>query len=185
MNFKILAIFAFILTGIISCKKEGDPDPIDLEDQLTNPFCNDPRAINYNWGFPGKADSTVCQFPVDSFLGNWIFTDSVFYEDETFSEVVIRNLQFFSTEDTLLQHMEVHGWCMNNNIIYLTADRFNNALLDDLIENHGGQLGCSSEDTLSGHFNKNFIGNDSMRITVSEKGAEGTKNHRGLAIRSQ
>jgi hypothetical protein len=75
-----LVAIGFIITIILliapSCKRYKDPTPITT-DKLTQHFCNNPKAVNYNWGFPGIADSTLCFFPADLFIGNYTYYDSL------------------------------------------------------------------------------------------------------------
>lgn len=79
---KILNHFTFIFLGalllLISCEKwqdsKADSDP-RLQDRK---YCNDPDAVNFNWGFPGVPDSTKCIFPTDLYVGTYSFTDSIY-----------------------------------------------------------------------------------------------------------
>jgi hypothetical protein len=73
-----IGMFIGVAIGIClqqACKPYKDPAPVDLG--LTNPYCNDPRAINYNWGFPGKPDYSVCIYPSEAFGGTYICNDSI------------------------------------------------------------------------------------------------------------
>ncbi len=176
----VVACAGFLLG---SCDKYADPPNSNGDDRLTNPYCNDPRAINYNWGFPGKPDSTVCKYPIDNFKGSWQFNDTVYLPDSSIAEIASRNLTFTSTEDTVLQHLNVTGFCNNNRGIKITADLFQTALTDTLIPfTEGGQLFCSDADTVMGK----FVSIDSakqIKISLTEITPLGTRYHTGIAIK--
>src|SRR5690606_36427140 len=108
---KVLILIVSSVLLMVACEKYKDPPPTE-DDRLTNPYCNDPRAINYNHGFPGKPDNSVCIFPVDLFVGNWIFTDTVYAADETilFTDTVNLQMATIQSDDTYSK-LEVTGWC--------------------------------------------------------------------------
>lgn len=174
-----LALLAFSFT---SCKKYTDPEGPDLSDELTNPYCNDPRAVNYNHGFPGRPDSSVCIYPVDSFLGRWIWDDSVFTTDLDFVSTEQYQIELVATEDTAMTHLILHGWC--DHPVYLTADKYRRAVVDTLIEAGIGQLGCLVTDTLSGYLNKNTGAAETMQFQFSVTDATGTLLHAGTATKT-
>jgi hypothetical protein len=72
---KVLSLLVIIITNLIACKPYKDPAPKDLG--LTNPYCNNPFAVNFNWGFPGKPDNSVCIFPAQVFAGTYKLYDSI------------------------------------------------------------------------------------------------------------
>jgi hypothetical protein len=72
---RLLILIASIAINATACKPYKDPAPKDLG--LTNPYCNNPFAVNFNWGFPGKPDNTVCIFPAQVFAGNYKLYDSI------------------------------------------------------------------------------------------------------------
>src|SRR6218665_3868599 len=74
--------YTLIFLCISSCKKWVDEKGPDLG--LTNKYCNIPDAVNYNWGFPGIADSLVCYYPADVFKGDFILHDSIFGTNDSF-----------------------------------------------------------------------------------------------------
>lgn len=170
-----------MLVGVTACEKYTDPKGPDLSEELTNPYCNDPRAVNYNHGFPGKPDSSVCIYPVDSFVGNWLWDDSVFTTDLTFVRTEQHQINITATEDTLLSHLKLSGWC--NRSFYLTADKYRRALTDTLIEGSIGQLGCLDTDTLSGFLNKNTGAAETLLFQLAVTDATGTLLHYGTATK--
>lgn len=177
-----IVVLPVMLAGIVACKKYKDPakPDVDLEDRR---YCNNPLAVNFNWGFPGIPDSTTCIFPVDKFAGAWIFGDSVYAQDGTLQEVITKTLVFTPTEDTVLTHLEVAGWCAGPAKILVTADRYGKALTDTLLEFTPGQLICIETDTINGVFQQ-FNGiNDTMKVDMTLNTASGIRYHRGTAIR--
>lgn len=179
ISFLLLTLAAIVL---YACSKYKDPPPAKPPDGLTNHYCNDPLAVNYNWGFPGIPDSTICYYPRDSFMGNWIFNDTVYLPDGTISTTQTIPLTFGATEDTVKTHLTVKGWCPDPTIpFYITANKFSRADADTLIEGSWGQFLCSSSDTMNGFFLKN-PGN-TMRVELTITNAVGTTYHKGTAVK--
>lgn len=143
-----LLALAWALLGT-GCAKYKDPPKASPDDRLTNHYCNDPRAVNYNWGFPGIADNGVCVFPVDSFVGRWRVLDSVFLPNGDLYQVSERDLSIEGLGDSLLAQMRLSGWCDRSGL-YFTATKYSRAYADTLIEGSGGQLACNTTDTLMG-----------------------------------
>lgn len=175
----LLAILSFVF--INACQKK-DPPPSGGDDRLTNPYCNDPLAVNYNWGFPGKPDNSVCFYPVDTFIGNWVFLDSIFNQDSTFHSFISRTLSFKDTHDSTHAQLAMHGWC-DNEIIYIRADKNRRAIVDTLSENYKGQIVCNQQDSISGKFNLNTFRVDSMKVDIKISNSSGTFFHQGWAIK--
>src|SRR5579872_3418748 len=97
-NISFIVIFFLMLTeGVCSCSKYKDTKAT-ADPRLTNPYCNDTNAVNYNWGFPGKPDSTVCFYPTDVFKGIYTFNDSIF----------LQPLGIFVRADTFLLTIRKH-----------------------------------------------------------------------------
>lgn len=186
---KISLLFtALIAVVIYSCSKYEDPAPADGSGLFNNKYCNDSRATNYNWGFPGVPDNSACIYPVDSFLGKWSLTDSMFSPNGENIGVALKTLTFTGTEDTARIGLSVTGWCSNNTAIYLVANKYGYAYADTLAEGTPGQFLCgATTDTLSGQLNL-YKGGDStlkgtMEINFMVNDASGTVNHRGTAIK--
>jgi len=179
-----IACVLVVLTGAMGCKKYRDPAKPDIGDGLDSfHYCNNPLAVNFNWGFPGIPDSTTCIFPVDKFKGTWIFNDSVYTPDETLQEVIIKTLVFTPTEDTLLTHLAISGWCTGPEQMLVTADKYGRALTDTLLEYTAGQLICTTTDTISGSFQQYFKSEDTMKVDMTLNSASGIRYHRGTAIK--
>lgn len=180
--FKYILVFLFgALFWGIACKKEN-PKPTNGDSRLTNPYCNDPNAVNYNWGFPGKPDNTVCIYPVDTFLGTWQFQDSIFDVDSSFLSFQSKTLIFTASEDTMRIHLAIQGWCPSEKL-YAVANKYGNAIVDTLAGNFKGQIICNQQDSISGSFSTNTYKIDSMRIGLTVNNSSGTQYHIGWAIK--
>lgn len=179
-KFSLVFIIGALFWGV-ACKKE-DPKPTDGDGRLTNPYCNDPNAVNYNWGFPGTPDSTTCIYSVDTFLGTWQFQDSIFAEDSAFIDFQSKMLVFSSSEDSTRIHLAIQGWC-NSETLYAVANKFGYAMVDTLVEGFKGQIMCNQQDSISGTFSTNTYKMDSMRIELSVRNSTGIQNHKGWAIK--
>lgn len=187
-----LQIILLCLSGIaglcfMACKKYTDPTKPDIT--LTNHYCNDPLAANYNHGFPGIPDNSVCVYANELFTGNWQFVDSIFRPDASFYRTQTLSLNFSpfpQSVDTLRVRLNVSGLCPGGStILQLTANRFGLALTDTILPNvPGGQLFCSTSDTVSGYFRRT---SDTLRTTMSiyltEQNGVDTFYHRGLATK--
>ncbi len=145
-----ILFFAISTAVLFSCAKWKDPAPQDLG--LTNPYCNDPAAVNYNWGFPGRADNSVCFYPNSLFIGTYMFYDSV-YRDTLFvgADSTIITLSSIDPDPTHSK-LNLTGICGLN--IKLTALPGYQATVDTLIGDTStitqGQHYCGVHDTLNG-----------------------------------
>ena len=178
-----LLIAALAAMVLFACTKYKDPPPAGPDDRLKDRYCNDSKAVNYNWGFPGIPDNSVCIYAVDSFIGTWIFRDTVLLPNNEIAEIIVKNLTFTSTEDTVKTHLAVTGWCSNSTPFYITANKYGRAIVDSLATGVPGQLLCTSTDTLNGYFHKRQYGRDTMKIELTVTNATGTRYHRGVAIK--
>jgi hypothetical protein len=182
-----LGLMLLLLPPIVfyACKKYKDPSAAVLDPRLTNHYCNDPDAVNYNWNFPGIADSTVCFYPVDYFKGTWTFHDTVYLPSGDTASTSIKQLVFSSTEDTVKTHLAVTGWCGGNTPFYVTANKYYKAEVDTFPGGPFGQFLCGQSDTLNGSFSKNTFDtiNNSMKVDLTINGSGGVTYHRGTAIK--
>lgn len=163
-----------------SCLKADDPPRATPNPELKNHYCNDPNAINYNWGFPGIPDNSVCIYPVDSFVGQWTLSDSVFRADSTFNYLDTKILSIQATEDTLHAHLQVLGFCNNSMPLLATADKYGNAVTDSMDKEHAGQFFCTPSDTVTGKFKLLMTNKDSMIIQLNISGTN-AGYHKGIA----
>ena len=148
----LIALFTVAISIFISCNKWVDPKPVN-DPRLTNPYCNDPAAVNYNWGFPGKPDNTICFYPTDDFKGRYVYYDSIYSE----SGSTAGNFLYAQT-DTLniyaLSHTKliIIGFC-GTDTLKMTAVTFTasvDTVVGDTLTATQGQLLCSSNDTVNG-----------------------------------
>lgn len=174
----------FILAGILlvvligACQKykdkvtNGDP-------RLTNPYCNDPNAVNYNWGFPGKPDSTICIFPNQLFVGRYVYYDSIYQADYSFSYASTDTLLIFSTSHTALKMV---GFCPIGDTMSLTAGISYVATVDTTEVK--GQTLCRIQDTVSGTITKNLADTIAeVHINFTVYADTGTTYHIGTALK--
>ena len=183
---KFLFLCAAALAVVIfSCSKYKDPPSTGIDDRLKDKYCNDSRAVNYNWGFPGIPDNTVCIYPVDSFIGTWLFTDSMFLPNGDNVGVQLKTLTFSSTEDKALTNMAVTGWCNNASPFYVTANKYSVATVDTSAGGMLGQFLCNNSDTLTGQimFSLDSALKGTMLIDFTIANAGGSTNHRGRAVK--
>ena len=145
LSLVLLGVFAFF-----SCKKWTDPTPVN-DPRLTNPYCNDPTAVNYNWGFPGKPNNTVCFYPTDVFRGSYMIKDTVFQVSTgyiLYSDSFV--LQVYALSHTKIAAL---GFCSAADSLKLTAGLSYIATLDTLVGDsvtNQGQFWCRLRDTVSG-----------------------------------
>lgn len=178
-NMRYIGIISIlIMLGMAACQKEPPAPPKD-DDRLDSVhYCNDPRAINYNWDFPGLPDSTVCFFPTSVFRGTYTFLDSVLTSDFSlsFTQTLVLQVQARSfTELSLI------GFCSGNESIFLTADRFFKAVIDTTIG--VGQSFCRPVDTVSGFISTAIADTNRFRINFTVQSDTGISYHTGTAIR--
>lgn len=147
----------FILLFVAACKPYKDPDPI-TDPRLTNPYCNDPSAVNYNWDFPGVPDNSVCFYPSDVFAGQYIWRDTVLDNN-------LLPISFDSTLVTITKtdttRLAITGKC---NTLNLTATRFLSITIDSVIGN--GQQFCRMGDTIVGNGIKSSVA-DTTSFTIN------------------
>ena len=131
-----------ILLLIAACKPYEDPEPI-TDPRINNPYCNDPAAINFNWGFPGVPDNSQCFYPADVFEGNYVWQDSTLNDNGA----VIAYDSIFSTINKIdSTRFEIIGRCNAN--VKLTASRFLTFTIDTIVGD--GQIFCRATDTIAG-----------------------------------
>jgi hypothetical protein len=170
----LMMVFFAILIG---CKPYKDPTPIKT-DLLTTPYCNDPKAVNYNWGFPGKPDNSICFFPADLFVGNYKFYDSIY--DNTAGVYLAFDSTNVSIAKSTDSTISVTGLCGSS---VFTAKATKNARFTLDSTTSLGQLFCSNADTISGgatkwNFNDTFFKFQYDLINNSTK-----KEHNGIFIK--
>ncbi|MFT4062714.1 MAG: hypothetical protein QM642_10210 [Edaphocola sp.] len=178
----IIAIAAPVIL-VVACTKYKDPDASTGIEGLTNYYCNDSRAVNYNWGFPGIANDSVCVYPVDSFVGTWVLADTVTLDGSDTFEVVSRTLTITATEDSTLTHLAIDGWCGSSYPFYALANKYSKAVTDTLANGADVQYLCSTNDTIVGTLNKNTGVGTQMKMDFTVNGTSGISYHSGTATK--
>ncbi len=160
-----------------SCAKWKDKPAQNLG--LTNKYCNNPNAINYNWGFPGVEDSTVCIFPADPFVGSYSYQDSLYLANGILDSSYV-HLITFNINKTNFKQFSLSGFCSSSNLFF-SADRYYNANSDSII-GAGQQLMCRSLDTLTGNLLYR-TSDSSMTINFTVVSDTGITYHKGTAYK--
>lgn len=164
---------------MLSCAKWKDKPAQDPH--LTQAYCNDPDAVNYNWGFPGKPDNTVCFYPTDVFAGTYLFRDSI-YQDTLF--VGYDSFMLYITAQSHTK-ISVSGFCTNGNQVRLTAGLTYVATVDttegDSTTINHGQMMCRIQDTVTGTFTKDRVDSSLLHISLQVFSDTGVATHYGSA----
>ena len=167
---------------LFSCAKWKDPAPT-TDPRLTNPYCNDPNAVNYNWGFPGKPDNSICYYPTDLFKGAYMYHDTIY-----------KNGFFIGADSFLLNihaltqtKMSVFGFCGGADSILMTANLLFSSSVDTLIGDSittaEGQMLCVIKDTLSGNMLRDRLDSPAVLHVIFQVITDtGTVQHSGSAI---
>lgn len=164
--FSILLLLAVGITVFVSCAKYKDPKGY-TDPRLTNPYCNDPNAVNYNVGFPGKPDNTLCFYPRDLFVGNWYFHDSVLASNGLFIFADSYTLKITAVPNSYTKIFAT-GFCGSVGISLTAAPTYIatvDTLIGDSVTIAQGQRLCRLADTVSGTFTRSE--SDSTLITIS------------------
>ncbi len=138
---RIYFLLAFFL--VAACKPYEDPAPITDPRLDNSSYCNDPAAINYNWGFPGVPDNSLCIFPADVFIGNYVWRDTILDENRTvlgYDSALVTITKI----DTV--RFNINGRCGYD--LKLTADKFLGIVIDSI--DGRGQKFCQPNDTIIG-----------------------------------
>lgn len=164
---KIVLLLSLIAL-VFSCKKWEDPAPQD-HPEINNPYCNDPDAVNYNWGFPGKPDNTTCFYPSDLFAGTYRFRDSLYNAaDELFLAADSGDLVITKID---ARHISVSGLCGSGQAISFTAGAAYQAVVDTLVGDSttlsAGQIFCRQQDTVNGTFSRDRVDSSLIYIRLS------------------
>ncbi len=173
----ILLIFSF---GFLfySCQKWHDPKGY-TDPRLTNPYCNDPLAVNYNWGFPGRPDDSVCYYPTDFYRGRFIYTDSIYLSDNTYSYSKVDTLWF-----TALSKVDIEGtgFCSFADSFHFLVDNTIKATLDTVVGGFGPSF-CDPTDTVNGYITIDPIDSSLYHFNLTVNGTAGITYHLGSAIK--
>jgi hypothetical protein len=184
--------FAITLFTIVifSCKKWKDEIATDDPRLHGRKYCNDPQAVNYNWGFPGVPDNTICIFPSDLYKGTYSFTDSIYDYNEVLDSNLSKNIYTLQVFAISKKHLAVTGFC-NNDTLFFTAGRTTySASADSIFKLNDttkafGQPFCRILDTLSGTITKDRFDTTNTKIKFNWKVVSdtGTYYHKGTAVK--
>ena len=177
------------LAGVIfySCKKYKDPPP-GSDPRLTHPYCNDPAAVNYNVGFPGKPDISLCFYPSDLFVGTYLCRDTVVVGTSgLFISADSFYINIFRTSTTDKSKIGVSGFCGAGFNLLLTADISYSANVDttmtDTLLVHRGQTFCHPYDTITGTLTRDRIDSTLVLISFTVYSDTATYIYSGRAIK--
>jgi hypothetical protein len=182
----MLLTLPFILP---SCEKWTDAPGSDDPRLGDRKYCNIPDAVNYNWGFPGKPDSTVCFFPSDLFSGTYQFKDSVYLENNTFDSVKSQTSYTLHIYKLTKNRFALVGLCGIMDSLKFTAERTTyRATGDSTIKTSDttvghGQFFCRSLDTLTGFILKPQSDSNKLILNFRVVSDTGVNFHRGTAIK--
>jgi hypothetical protein len=170
-----------VLLVVHSCKKWSDPAPV-TDSRLVNPYCNDPEAVNFNWGFPGKPDNSICFYPTDIFKGTYQMIDSVYnLRDGFFMTANPVTLRLFALSK---KKLALVGFCGLDTIRF-TATPTYVATLDTLIGDSltiRGQYWCRMQDTVNGTISYNRL-DSFLYVNLIVTSDSGEANHTARARR--
>jgi hypothetical protein len=176
LNGWLLTAAAAGLLCSFACKKYEDK-PGQYDPRLSSKYCNDPAAVNYNYGFPGTPDNSICYYPADVFAGSYSFSDSIF-EDGKRIAVMPVTLHIAGHDQTKL---DVTGFCASGDALRFTAGRNLFAYADTVVGD--GQILCRPQDTVSGTLSRTFGDSLQLRIFLTVVSDTGTVTHQGTAYR--
>jgi len=183
----IFFISLLALSGVcvfFSCAKWKDPKPVN-DPRLTNHYCNDPAAVNYNLGFPGVPDNTVCYYPSDLFVGNYLLHDSVYLSPSglfiSADSFVIRVTKISNSK------IGVIGFCKSGSQLLMTAGPTYVATGDttegDSTTIYHGQMLCRIQDTISGTISKDRVDSTVLHIALQVVSDTGISLIQGRAVK--
>jgi len=180
----LVLLFILLLIGVaFSCKKWSDPAPVS-HPEIANPYCNDPEAVNYNWGFPGRPDNTTCYYASDLFAGTYFFHDTV-YDAKT-------DLYLSADSGTLIltkisKHgLSVSGLCPSDRLLFTTQGAYiasADTTVGDSLTVHRGQIFCKLQDTLTGSFTRDKVDSALIYINLTVVNDTGATVHIGKAVK--
>ena len=180
-----LCLLGLLASMFLGCVKWNDSKPV-TDPRLTNPYCNDPAAVNYNWGFPGKPDNSICIYPTDKFSGRFLFIDSMYSESGASAGNFV-GAQTDTLIFTVLSHtkMTVSGLGGKSGTLNLTAYTFTATIdttVGDSLTANSGQLLGATTDTVNGTIFYSMI-DSQLHINLQIINDTGMASHSGKAKR--
>lgn len=175
-NFFLATIFVSLGLFFTSCEKWEDKPAKDLG--LSNKYCNLPGAINYNVGFPGIPDNSVCILPSTPFVGRFGFRDSIFNLANELSIGDSLILEITAIDSTRLSLAQL---CPSGRSLVFVANRFYRAESDSII-GAGAQLFCRDVDTASGRLEYR-LADSSLYLEITVVSDTSISYHKGRAYK--
>ncbi len=180
----VVLLFIVSVVAMLSCKKWEDPAPSD-DPRISNPYCNDPDAVNYNWGFPGTPDNTVCVYGPDLFAGTYKVHDTA-YDTESGLYLAADSSMVTIVKLSNLK-ARVDGLCPSGVSLFITAGGAWQATVDttvgDSLSLSQGQLFCRSVDTVTGYLTRDKIDSSLVYIDLTIRTDSATTVHRAKAVK--
>jgi hypothetical protein len=169
----LITILSVLFWG---CKKYQDPPPQNLG--LTNPYCNNPKAVNYNWGFPGVPVDSVCIFPVDELKGIFTYYDSILDASGVYLPFDTTNIIINKITDSTIN---IDGLCSTSQPLSAKVTRNLRFYTDST--NSLGTIFCNPTDTINGRGTKARIGDTIIGFNYNIFNTSGSVIHKGILIR--
>lgn len=166
----LLILPAFLLLN--ACEKYEDLPKGDYD--ADGYYCNDARAINYNVGFPGIANDSICVFPVEPFEGNWTMIDTLLDDEMEIISTHQGQVSLVPIENDSIDNLFImEGYCDNNFAITFQANRYLLGMVFDNIEDEIGHFDCDGTSILTGFIAANNMHADTIRIQMRKKTTDG------------
>lgn len=180
MYYRYIVFIVLIIISLSACKKYSDIKGVHDPRLDSTFYCNDPEAVNYNWGFPGIPKDSVCFFPTDVFSGTYLFKDSIYTPANADSPALVISYTLNLYRLTKV-NFRMTGFCSGGDSLHFTADRYYKAYGDTTALT--GQTFCNILDTLSGTMTKDMTNDTTMYIDFTVVADTGTTFHRGTAFK--
>lgn len=183
-NIYIKACTTIALLALFYACAKKEPFDTATAEQFADKYCNDPIAINYNHGFPGTADNSICVYPTDVFQGSFTLKDSIYDADFNLDTILDYTVTFKTIS---LTKTRLSGFCINGDTVRLTADRYYRAAVDStmlpdssMVEGH---VFCRGVDTIRGNITKYEGDTAKIRINFIIASDTGINYHIGTGIK--
>jgi hypothetical protein len=171
-----------VLCGLAACQSKEEDYPATDPRLGTRVYCNIPGAVNYNWGFPGKPDNSVCFYGPDLFRGSFSYRDTILKPDGTIDsprsgQAYTLNIYGLDTSRAILL-----GLCPGGDTLYLHAPRtgFRASLDSSTVK---GQRLCRTQDTVSGLLLRELSDTSRLSLSFTVYSDTAVNLHRGTAYR--
>ncbi len=171
-----------IFTFFAGCKAEERSFP-ETDPRLgERAYCNSPTAVNYNWDFPGRPDSSVCIFPSDLFAGTYLFRDSIYFGDGEFDSARSGTAYTLNIARINNTQMRLSGFCAGGQTVPLTGTRTQFRAVVDTVTLRGA-LFCRPVDTVIGYISRRLTDTLNLSVEFTVYSDSGVNVHRGTLRR--